>query len=459
MRLIKEDGGNIAVSFALVLLPLMMLAGFAIEFGRHQAHERQASAALDSTVLAVARERQLNGGTQASLTQFAQNFFNANNPPVNGAQFQPLKLSLAQNEVILQVEGIMPSGLLSLVGADHMDIFAEAGAVASERSQMELILALDVSGSMAGDPIVALRKAANILVDQVIKPGNNDIRIGIVPFNNYVNVGLANRDAAWIDVPDNTSTIVEVCPVNEAASIDAGCTFERVCEELDVENASCRTQITCPAGVELVRDACFERTNELVWLGCVGSRERPLNTQDRNFGSDPAVGVLMDPDAECFEENQVLELTSSASVIRKAIEQLRPAGRTYMAPGMAWSLRALSSENPFTTARLSNTRNDQVVVLLTDGANTRSFDEQDGNHESTDIDEAIDDMLAACEEVKAASIEVYTINFAIDDKDTEALLAACATSEDHVFEADSPIQLQTAFRTIANRFSSLALSR
>lgn len=340
-----------------------------------------------------------------------------------------------------------------------MDIFAEAGAVASERSQMELILALDVSGSMAGDPIVALRKAANILVDQVIKPGNNDIRIGIVPFNNYVNVGLANRDAAWIDVPDNTSTIVEVCPVNEAASIDAGCTFERVCEELDVENASCRTQITCPAGVELVRDACFERTNELVWLGCVGSRERPLNTQDRNFGSDPAVGVLMDPDAECFEENQVLELTSSASVIRKAIEQLRPAGRTYMAPGMAWSLRALSSENPFTTARLSNTRNDQVVVLLTDGANTRSFDEQDGNHESTDIDEAIDDMLAACEEVKAASIEVYTINFAIDDKDTEALLAACATSEDHVFEADSPIQLQTAFRTIANRFSSLALSR
>ena len=35
---------------------------------------------------------------------------------------------------------------------------------------------------------------------------NDNVNIGLVPFSQYVNVGLEYRDESWIDVPDDYST-------------------------------------------------------------------------------------------------------------------------------------------------------------------------------------------------------------------------------------------------------------
>ena len=462
MNLGKNESGNVALMFALALLPMLMLATIAIEFSRQQGNERQAQAALDATVLAVAQRRALEGGDENSLTAFAQTYFTANLPDTPGATYDPLQLTITRDdEILLSVDASMPSGMLSLLGADSLDFSVQVGAVATSLSPLELVLVADVSNSMTGARIEALRDAAHLMVDQLIAPDGDNIRIAIVPFNNYVNVGIANRNAGWISVPDDEVREQNRCVRDFDASEALGCTFTTVC---DVDASSgggqegCFMASSCPASVDVVT-TCEIEEQDFVWLGCVGSRERPLNLQDQDFASDPALGVLMRPFRNCEEENAVLELTSDETEIRAKIDALIPSGTTYMAPGITWGIRTLSSGAPFDTAALSGAIDGQAIVLLSDGANIRTRNVDDERHDRNNPDEADEDTLAACDAAKAAGIIVYTVDFGVDDPDTENLLRDCATSPDNVFEADSPNQLSAVFENISQNFKEIALSR
>ena len=58
---------------------------------------------------------------------------------------------------------------------------------------------------MKGDKIAALKTAADNLIDGL--PNDDSTQVGIVPFSAYVNVGLHNRHASWMDVEDDYSDI------------------------------------------------------------------------------------------------------------------------------------------------------------------------------------------------------------------------------------------------------------
>ena len=69
-------------------------------------------------------------------------------------------------------------------------------------------------------------------------------------------------------------------------------------------------------------------------------------------------------------------------------------------------------------------------------------------------------MEAACANVKASDIELYTVAFEIDDDVTKQLLKDCATDPDTMaFDASNPAELTAAFTAIGEQISLLRLAQ
>jgi hypothetical protein len=66
----------------------------------------------------------------------------------------------------------------------------------------EIALVLDNTGSTAGAKLDGLKQAANSLVDVLFTAQNasRSLKIGLVPFTYYVNVGTNHRNAPWMNV-------------------------------------------------------------------------------------------------------------------------------------------------------------------------------------------------------------------------------------------------------------------
>jgi hypothetical protein len=77
-------------------------------------------------------------------------------------------------------------------GVDKIDV--KARSVAEQRAtNIEIVLVLDVSGSMAGSKLASLKSSAKNFVSTVLANNTNRISIAIVPYNGQVNLGPSLR--------------------------------------------------------------------------------------------------------------------------------------------------------------------------------------------------------------------------------------------------------------------------
>ncbi len=92
----------------------------------------------------------------------------------------------------------MNTGLMRIIGRNTMDIEATS-VIARQSGDMDVALVLDNTGSMRGRKLITLKKAAKDLVETLYdsKTKDSEIKIGLVPFAQYVNVGMNNRNAWW----------------------------------------------------------------------------------------------------------------------------------------------------------------------------------------------------------------------------------------------------------------------
>ena len=66
--------------------------------------------------------------------------------------------------------------------------------------------------------------------------------------------------------------------------------------------------------------------------------------------------------------------------------------------------------------------------------------------------------LAACQNAKATGIKVYTIAFRLDDPNTRAMLASCASSTAEAYAASDGTALVQAFESIAREIAKLRVA-
>lgn len=454
-RFARDINGNMAIAMALVAVPLFGAAGAAIDYsGRIQA-EAKLQAAIDAGALAGAASE---NGREAAVKKAVRRFAMQNGAGKYLDGDGALKVKISSDGVIrVSATAEYPTTILNVMGIKSLPIGALAESKRSE-SGVEIAMVLDVTGSMTGAKIDALKVAAKDFVAETTKPNANKpdaVRLSIVPYNQYVNVGLANRNASWLDVPPDwieTKTETRDWPTH---SNPHNCRTENTSWWNDgVEEFG--TREVCDYDVDYVSETrTWDVPHE--WKGCVGSREYPWNVRDARPNLD-IPGML---DAWCGD-SVITPLTSKTATLNAAIDSLMAASNTYIPFGLIWGWRTLTAEVPYTEglsdadAEARGVR--KHLVLMTDGENVTSKSVGSGYHDGWDPDAGDATTAELCENIEKAGIVVHAIAFDATDAGTKSMLQACATGGNY-YDASDAARLAQAFDAIAGKINQIALSK
>jgi len=265
---------------------------------------------------------------------------------------------------------------------------------------------------------------------------------------------MENRYAPWMDVPEDSAVTSDeqVCRKKKDLVNPDQCTYEDRTRIRDGVSVTYKKRV-CPAsayGPEY--DHCYYPTSRKTWYGCAGSRDANGHLTPAYKGNR-VPGVM---NVRCGEE--VLPLTINMTTVKNKIDSLSASGNTYIPAGLIWGWRMLNHEQPFND--LSNSQKDRkrALVLMTDGANTKSLKQP--FHSGNDAAEADTLTETLCTKIKDEDIQVFTVAYKLEGSSgTKDVIRRCATSPAFFFDASSTEELEAAFENIGNALYEVRLSK
>ena len=201
----RSDRGNIAVLFAIAVVPVISFVGAAVDYTRANTARTSMQAAMDSTSLMLAKDLQDGTINTSQITQKAQDYFRAlyNNPDAKSVGVNATYTAASGNgsKIVINGNGKIDTSFMRLVGVPDIG-FNVSATSAWGNVRMRVAMALDVTGSMAEDgKMPAMQTAAKSLIDQLSPLAKNpgDIYISVVPFAKDVNFGSSYYNQTYID--------------------------------------------------------------------------------------------------------------------------------------------------------------------------------------------------------------------------------------------------------------------
>jgi len=448
-RGLEDRSGSVAIIFAFTLFVLCGSIAIGLDYARALGVRTMLQSAVDAAALAAKPNGTEN---DPDMLKRVEDHFNYN---VQKQKFGATELKITSSPipqgVRVEASADVPTSFGRVLGVSKMPISVKAEAI-SAKAVFEIALVLDNTYSMVGGPLTELKAAAKTLVENVTTVSETgSVKFALVPFSNYVNVGMSNRTATWMSVPKDYTESGNYC--YDTTDWD-GCpttTTTGTCTN-DGVPYSCSSS-TCSVPGPL-RKICYDWSYTHTWNGCAGSRTPVTDTEvSATFGS-PIPGIL---DIGC--PSPLTRLTSDVGVINSQIDSMIAQGETYISSGLMWGWRVLSPGEPFKDAAPAKTNppTRKVMILMTDGANTKS--QSDTNHEGWDMTESNKSMETICSKVKADQIEVYTVAFNVTNIDAKEAMKKCATDHNHFFDSKDGAALQAAFTQISGSLVKLSLSR
>lgn len=194
-RALGNDEGSVAIVFALMLVVLVFAAGVGLDFSRVMHTRAGLVSAADAAALAAGRALSDGNRTDSEIRSVAQAFFRENIGGSNAfGDIGTLEVAIDRDAgtVKVDVTADVPMTLTRIAGYESMHLPVTATTATSSRD-IELAMVLDVTGSMSGSKIAALRAAATNLVEQVLSDQNRRIRarVALAPYAASVNAGAA----------------------------------------------------------------------------------------------------------------------------------------------------------------------------------------------------------------------------------------------------------------------------
>lgn len=439
-RLIRNERGNVAMIFAVALVPLLGFVGAAIDYSRTTSARSSMKVALDSAALMVSKDLGSNPSMSAAeISAKATNYFNA--LYTNGTS-SPITITASYttntkdgSTVTLTGSGTVATDFMKMVGFPQMGINGTSTTTWGS-TRMRVAIALDVTGSMnSSGKLKAMKDAAKGLIDTLSASSRmtEDVYISIIPFAQMVNVGTANKNASWLRW-DQLGT----CNNNNFSMSKERCSANRY------------TWTTS--------------TNKSSWKGCVEDRDESYDTtKDAPSGTStyyPAMFYVQQGTDSC--PPAILPMTSAygntnAQTIKTMIDGLDASGGTNQMIGMAWAWTMLQvGTDPFPApTKDSDYKYTDAIILLSDGLNTGSRMYGDGTSYEPKID-ARQQIL--CDNIKNSGAMIYTIQVNTDGDPDSAVLKYCANTG-NFFSTTTASGIATAFTAIGNSLNKLRVSR
>ncbi len=308
---------------------------------------------------------------------------------------------------------------------------------------MDVALVLDTTFSMnENNKIGSLKTAANGLLNTFDDLDNDNLRVSVVPFSEYVNVGTSRRNAVWLDVPANEN----ICRTKRDVTSRTNCRrIKRTCENDGVSFDCSYNKCDKTFGPE------YESCSTVAWNGCVGSR---VSGYDERVGYD---GRKIPGLTNVSCANELQPLNANINKAKATVSGLKARHETYIPAGVLWGWRTLDESVPLS----SNGRNvkadrEKVMIVMTDGENQRS--KNGTRHNGNNINAANSKTDAICTQAKRDDVTIYTIAYDVNDTATKSMLTRCATDGSKFFDASNASELNKAFQAIAEALNELRIS-
>ncbi|MFN3912248.1 ubiquitin-activating E1 FCCH domain-containing protein [Hyphomonas sp.] len=229
-RFAQNEKGNVAMLFALACMVIFPLVGFAIDFSRVVVDEHKLQMATDAAALAAAHDAFMEADDRRAVIEAHLNHLEEE----LGREIT-YELSQDMNGKILLVTHLtVNTTIAKIMGRDDVAVTARSGAVEGG-ADIEVAMVLDITGSMSGSRITALREAATDLVEIVVKDEQAPYysKLAMVPYSVAVNAGtyadaargpvtpgVSITDAEWSD--GSAKSITGITKANPAVVTSNG---------------------------------------------------------------------------------------------------------------------------------------------------------------------------------------------------------------------------------------------
>jgi Flp pilus assembly protein TadG len=273
---LRDQAGNFSMIFALSAVPIMGAAGMGIEFTRYSMIRENLVHSLDASGLAIQRRADelgydanaLTDAQKVELQAYGEDFFYANFKFADDIKNFDVNFFITATNITPTATGKLDAVMLSLLDVDSFDMRTSTQITLRGAGKLELALVLDVTGSMDSDAQpgdgsndtrmdvlkVSVKNMLNSLYGVNDDATNENVRVGIVPFNTIVNTGGHDvMEDDWLDL--------------DAESYWHGHAFFHVEDPTDID-------LTQKVNLFKLYDSIG---NETSWKGCVEARPYPLD--------------------------------------------------------------------------------------------------------------------------------------------------------------------------------------
>lgn len=496
-RFLVDRSGNYGMLLGIMTLPLLLAVGFGVDTVRYVSAKQHLQELADGASLAVAASTDRD---ETKLRSLAGKMVSGNTSGHRIDNVAVASLDIDSEKVDLNLEGDIPTYFMGLANIHRLDVNASALAIRAVTGSVEVALVLDNTESMNyDDKIGTLKTAATELVTQLHKSPDADVRIALVPYAEQINVGMSNRNAAWLSVPDDytksvTTTTTTEGYWNQKTKKTSTCLEWKEAGSRQVEKdgvwvtetwgRSCSKYLYENVGDPVwVEPKTTTKTTETKykWYGCVGSRVVNKKLVLDDLSPSVTYPGYVATSQKCLTE--IIPLTSSKDTILNGITGMITSRsgytpQTYIPAGLMWGINVLSNSEPFTEGLAydpANSKPRKVIVLMTDGLNTRrvnvtgtlNLDYLNGGALLGDTNSANatqrtatnTDTTTLCNYAKANKIEIFSVAFMVDDGAAKTMLQGCATDPYHYYDATDSTKLLAAFSGIAQSLSQVRLAR
>ncbi len=340
-RFSRDRNGNIAILFVFMSTVLFLFVGGAVDYTRWNAIRADMIESMDAASLAVAQLAAADDTlTATQLETYGDVFFRENfdyeDQLLSGWN---IDFDLANDAIISTcITGKLATFLLGVAGITELDIDKCVEITPQGAGRIELALVLDVTGSMSWNDsngqnkLNSLRTAVTALLDVLFEgnPTSQNVKVGVVPFNQHVNAGASS---GWSNGWGDTTGLAAY----------NGARFFHVNENGIVQ-----------AMRKVNHYDLFSSDPDRSWDGCVEARPYPLDELDTEPGISTSSAVI----------TAAMQTPSSAdepdSLVRSAFS----------------SMPNLNTE--FTLTGLSSANNSRwVPVFLGDEPDCNNYDDCD----------------------------------------------------------------------------------
>lgn len=205
-RFWRSKSGNFALLMGLGLPAILSAVAFAVDVSTVMRAKSNLQNALDAANLASSHL----GDLDITRTDAFDRYFQANIAGHGELANAQAKLTVDRGVNFIKTKAVASADVnlnFGFLFGQNRHIAVDASAVESN-NQLEVVLVLDNTGSMAGARMTALRTATKSLLDtlEATKSPTRQIRASLVPFVTAVNVNGDEFDPSWIDLDGKSST-------------------------------------------------------------------------------------------------------------------------------------------------------------------------------------------------------------------------------------------------------------